>query len=73
MIQLIDEFGARIFISISAIKYYRENIGGIYAKQHKNAKLELVLIDGSTIYVKNTIDEIINLFSQNLNNGTVGE
>lgn len=66
MLDLIDEFGAKLFIVIQSIKSIRENKGGMYCSQHPKAKTEIETVYGDVYYVKNSVDEILNkLYPQN--------
>ena len=60
MLDLIDEFGARLFLVIQSIKSIRENKGGMYCSQHPKAKTEIETVYNDVYYVKNTIEEILN-------------
>ena len=63
MIQLIDEFGSRVWIPVQVIKYFKDNMGP-YAQQHK-AKSVIESLYGDLFYVRETCDEICErLFSK---------
>ena len=59
MIELIDEFGARLFIPVNMIKYFKENIGGTGYAVHKAAISVLETMQGDIFYLKDTVDEIV--------------
>ena len=65
MIQLTDEFGAKIWLVVQTIKYFKENVGGIYAPQHKKALSVIENSYGDIFYVLESVDEICSkLFSK---------
>ena len=59
MIELTDEFGAKVYLMINTIKYFKENVGGMYAPQHTKAKSALENVYGDIFYVKETCEEIL--------------
>ena len=59
MIQLTDEFGARVWIIINTIKFFKENIGGMFASQHKRALSVIENSYGDQFYVLETCEEIV--------------
>jgi len=59
MIELIDEFGARLFLPVNAIKYFKENIGGVGAATHKQAISIIETVQGDIFYLSDTVDDII--------------
>lgn len=71
MIELTDEFGAKLYLMINTIKYFKENIGGMYAPQHTKAKSVIENAYNDIFYVKETCEEILaKLFNgQNQNEG----
>ena len=59
MIELIDEFGAKIFMPINSIKYFKENIGGVSQSVHSKAVSIIENVYGDIFYLKSTCNEII--------------
>ena len=56
MVQFIDEFGARVWLPVQTIKYFKENISP-FSKQHKaNSVIETIYSD--IFYVMETCEEI---------------
>ena len=58
MISFLDEFGAETFIFVQNIKYFKENVGGVYVKQHSKAKSVIETMQGDLFYSLNTVQEI---------------
>lgn len=59
MIELLDEYGARLFLPVNAIKYFKENIGGVGNAVHKTAVSVIETMQGDVFYLKDTVDEIV--------------
>lgn len=58
MVQLTDEFGAKIWLAIGGIKYFKENVGGMYAQQHKKALSVIENVYGDIFYLLESVEEI---------------
>ena len=73
MLDLIDEYGAKLYIVISSIKSIRENKGGPFSTQHQKAKTEIETVYGDIFYVKNTVEEILFKLFPNKHENEVNE
>ena len=58
MLEFTDEFGARVWILVQSIKYFKENVGGPYASMHSKAKSVIETSFGDTFYVKESCEVI---------------
>ena len=65
MVQFTDEFGAKVWIVVQSIKYFKENIGGPYASLHSKAKSIIETSFGDEFYVKETCEEICSKLFRN--------
>ena len=58
MVQFTDEFGAKIWIMVQSIKYFKENVGGPYASLHGKSKSIISTSYGDDFYVRESCEEI---------------